>query len=149
MIRDRVAGLTQNHSKVKENGFGKPNFRACGAKKPSSLRLLVLLEYRPRPSTPVALPGSGHRPGDCRTVDERHHKGISVGHCRATVGLLDCRTVGKLSDTVGHNCRTVGPGLKPHKPVWLKRTFSLEAGEISFIYFSLIFPGIWGYFSKF
>ena len=30
--------------------------------------------------------------------------------CR-TVGLSDCRTVGKLSDTVGIHCRTVGPGL--------------------------------------
>ena len=62
-------------------------------------------------------------------VDERHHSGISVsdtvrqlssvgvtvGHSRAnsptlsaTVGLSDCRTVRKLSDTVGHKHTTVG-----------------------------------------
>ena len=28
-------------------------------------------------------------------------------------------------------------------------TFLAEVGDISFIYFSHIFPGIWGYFSKF
>ena len=33
--------------------------------------------------------------------------------------------------------------------IWGWRMFFLEAGEISFIYFSHIFPGIWGYFSKF
>ena len=32
---------------------------------------------------------------------------------------------------------------------WGERTFSLEPGEIFFIYFSHIFPGIWGYLSKF
>ena len=37
----------------------------------------------------------------------------------------------------------------PEGTTWPRRTFSLEAGEISFIYFSHIFPGIWGHFSKF
>ena len=46
---------------------------------------------------------------DCRTIDEHLLRGITVGHCRTTVGR--CRTVG-LSDmsdcrkTVGH-CRTL------------------------------------------
>ena len=52
-----------------------------------------------------------------RTVNECGHRGIASRHCRTavrncrTVGPSDCRTVGKLSDTVGIHCRTVGPGL--------------------------------------
>ena len=56
---------------------------------------------------------------DARASSQRNPCRTLSDNCRTlsdTVGLSNCRTVGKLSDTVGIRCRTVGPGLSSPPP---------------------------------